>query len=72
MQKYYWRELMNFLNRIFFITLLLISSLFLNGSFIPVQKVYEVRLATIAPEGTPWSDQLEALKKESKLRVKGE
>ncbi len=65
---------MNFSNRILLITGLIFSSIFLTGSSLIIQKVYEVRLATIAPEGTPWSDQLAAMKKriesESKGRIK--
>ena len=28
-----------------------------------MQEVYEIRFATIAPDGTPWSDQLKEMKK---------
>jgi len=75
MQKNFWSELMNFSSKItfsFFIIFLI--SMTFYGSKPLIQEVYEVRLATIAPEGTPWSDQLSAMKKriekESKGRVK--
>lgn len=48
--------------------------LFLGNNFNPSTNVYEIRFATIAPEGTPWTDQLKAMKKrietESKGRIK--
>lgn len=66
---------MNFSNKltVSFIIIFLVSLTF-YGSTPIVQEVYEVRLATIAPDGTPWSDQLKEMKKriekESKGRVK--
>lgn len=66
---------MNFSNNltVSFIIIFLVSLTF-YGSKPLVQEVYEVRLATIAPDGTPWSDQLKEMKKriekESKGRVK--
>lgn len=66
---------MNFSNKltVSFIIIFLVSLIF-YGSKPIVQEVYEVRLATIAPDGTPWSDQLKEMKKrienESKGRVK--
>jgi tripartite ATP-independent transporter DctP family solute receptor len=66
---------MNFSNKITFsLIITFFISLTFYGSKPLVQEVYEVRLATIAPEGTPWSDQLSEMKKriekESKGRVK--
>lgn len=66
---------MNFSNKltVSFIIIFLVSLTF-YGSKPIAQEVYEVRLATIAPDGTPWSDQLKEMKKrvekESKGRVK--
>lgn len=66
---------MNFSNRftVSFIIIFLVSLTFYGNAPI-VQEVYEVRLATIAPDGTPWTDQLKEMKKriekESKGRIK--
>lgn len=65
---------MNFSNKFYTYALLFLTTIFFYGSSFLPQKVYEVRLATIAPDGTPWSDQLAAMKNriesESKGRIK--
>ncbi len=55
------------------LALVLLAALF-SGSVPVAQQVYEIRLATIAPDGTPWSEQLLEMKKrvekESNGRIK--
>jgi len=75
MRRNYWRESMNSLSKhktVFLALLLLAVVVFGNALF--AQEVYEIRLATIAPDGTPWSEQLVEMKKrvekESKGRIK--
>lgn len=67
------KSMINIKHKILFISILF-SFLFFGNSFIPQNTVYEIRFATIAPEGTPWTDQLKAMKKriesESKGRIK--
>lgn len=66
---------MNFSNKIktSLLIILIISLTFIGYKLKPAEK-YEVRFATIAPDGTPWSDQLKQMKqrieKESNGRVK--
>ncbi len=59
--------------KLILLTLILFSFSFYESSFCQEEAV-EVRLATIAPDGTPWSDQLKEMKKrvekESKGRIK--
>lgn len=53
---------------------LLFVMLAIGGNILLAQDVIEIRLATIAPDGTPWTDQLLEMKKrverESKGRIK--
>lgn len=63
---------MNFLNKkstTVFVILLLTIAFLGNQPF--VQEVYEIRFATIAPDGTPWSDQLKEMKKRVEREGKG-
>ncbi len=63
---------MNFLNRkfsTFFIIVFLILTVYGNKPL--AQEVYEIRFATIAPDGTPWSDQLKEMKKRVEKEGKG-
>ncbi len=57
-----------------FILVILFLALVFNGNAPLSQQVFEVRVATIAPDGTPWSEQLVEMKKrierESKGRIK--
>lgn len=72
MLKNYWSALMNFLNKkstTVFVILLLTIAFLGNQPF--VQEVYEIRFATIAPDGTPWSDQLKEMKKRVEREGKG-
>lgn len=46
-------------------------SLGFYGNATLTQEVYEVRIATIAPDGTPWSDQLREMKKRIEKEGKG-
>jgi tripartite ATP-independent transporter DctP family solute receptor len=66
---------MNSSNKIkFIIYLIFLSFIFYGNSIKNQDKVIEIRFATIAPEGTPWTDQLKAMKKriesESNGRIK--
>jgi len=66
---------MNSLNKIKIIAcLILLTFTFYGNSPNPQDKVIEIRFATIAPDGTPWTEQLKALKKriekESNGRIK--
>lgn len=60
-------------NTVLVCALVLLAAVF-SGSIPVSQQVYEVRLATIAPDGTPWSEQLLEMKKrvekESNGRIK--
>ncbi len=55
---------MNSSNKRFFtiVFIFLLTLIFYGNKFV-LQEVYEIRFATIAPDGTPWSDQLKEMKK---------
>ncbi len=55
---------MNSSNKRFFtIVFIFLLTLIFYGNKSVLQEVYEIRFATIAPDGTPWSDQLKEMKK---------
>ncbi|MFA5805065.1 MAG: TRAP transporter substrate-binding protein [Melioribacteraceae bacterium] len=55
---------MNSSNKRFFtIVFIFLFTLIFYGNKSVLQEVYEIRFATIAPDGTPWSDQLKEMKK---------
>ncbi|MBI5731030.1 MAG: TRAP transporter substrate-binding protein [Ignavibacteriales bacterium] len=55
---------MNSSNKRFFTTVFIfLLTLIFYGNKSVLQEVYEIRFATIAPDGTPWSDQLKEMKK---------
>ncbi len=63
---------MNSSNKRFFtIVLFFLLTLIFFGNKSVLQEVYEIRLATIAPDGTPWSDQLKEMKKRVEKEGKG-